>query len=62
MKMTTRDIYYLSGVIETLPLKAKVMLGRLLDQVHEIEEAANNKEEIHPDSAYGQWMKRFNNE
>ena len=40
--MTTRDIHYLSGVIETLPLKAKVMLGRLLDQVHEIEETANN--------------------
>jgi hypothetical protein len=22
--------------------------------------AENHKEEIHPDSAYGQWMKRFN--
>jgi hypothetical protein len=24
--------------------------------------AEKYKEEIHPDSAYGQWMKRFNNE
>ena len=44
MKMTTKDIYYLSGVIDTLPLKQKAMLKILLDQVHEIEENHNTKE------------------
>jgi hypothetical protein len=44
MKMTTKDIYYLSGVIDTLPLKPKAMLKILLDQVHEIEENHNTKE------------------
>jgi hypothetical protein len=38
MKMTTREIYYLSGVIDTLPLKAQELLLQLLEQVHEKEE------------------------
>ena len=33
--MTTKDIYYLSGVIDTLPLKPKAMLKILLNQVNE---------------------------
>ena len=36
------------------------------DQIERLAEAIvetfNTKEEIHPDSAYGQWMKRFNPE
>jgi hypothetical protein len=43
MKMTTKDIYYLIGVIDTLPLRPKAMLKSLLDQVHEIEENHNTK-------------------
>jgi len=31
----------------------------LKDTLEKIE-TFNTKEEIHPDSAYGQWMKRFN--
>jgi len=42
--MTTKDLYYLSGVIDTLPLKPKAMLKILLDQVHEIEENHKTKE------------------
>jgi hypothetical protein len=36
--MTTREIYYLSGVIDTLPLKAQTLLLQLLEKVHEKEE------------------------
>ena len=43
MKMTTREIYYLSGVIDTLPLKAQTLLLLLLEQVEE-EETFNTKE------------------
>jgi hypothetical protein len=37
MKITTREIYYLSGVIDTLPSKAQTLLLRLLEQVYEEE-------------------------
>lgn len=35
MKMTTQEIYYLSGVIDTLPKKARGLLYKLLEQVRE---------------------------
>ena len=44
MKMTTKEIYYLSGVIDTLPSTAQMLLLRLLEQVHEIDETFNTQE------------------
>jgi len=44
MTMTTEEIYYLSGVIDTLPLKAQKLLLELLDQVHETKETFKTKE------------------
>ena len=44
MKMTTKEIYYLSGVIDTLPSKAQMLLLRLLEQVNETEESFKTKE------------------
>ena len=40
--------------------KDKFTWNAILKDTLEKLETFNTKEEIHPDSAYGQWMKRFN--
>ena len=58
-------IEWLDSKIESEPLD---LFREPLEQVREKaeslldkeKETSNTKEEIHPDSAYGQWMKRFN--
>ena len=40
--------------------KDKFAWNAILKDTLEKLETFNTKEEIHPDSAYGQWMKRFN--
>ena len=42
--------------------KDKFAWNAILKDTLEKLETLNTKEEIHPDSAYGQWMKRFNPE
>jgi hypothetical protein len=55
-------------LIETLEL-SKLMYGRdtvkvdaVIQLAKQIQSKREMKEEIHPDSSYGQWMKRFNKE
>jgi len=62
--MTLKDIIELEAKLTQMFDSDQRVAMALLEHIrnNKKETLEKDKEEIHPDSAYGQWMKRFNPE